>query len=214
MDRERVVVLGDSFVAGMGDPTGAGWVGQMQRRLDAAAVPAELIRRGTGGDTSVDVARRWAHDLSRELGEGGRRGRVVLSFGANDTTGFAGRTWIAHDRSVQMLDELLADAATRGLAAFVVGIGAVDDEAQNARSRALEEAFAERCAARGVPFAPVLDALIADGTWIREAAAGDGAHPGAAGYEVLCELIVRSGFVDWLGGAAIESPASRVDAER
>lgn len=196
----------------MGDPTGAGWVGRMQRRLDAAAVPAELIWRGIGGDTSVDVARRWAYELGRELGDGG--GRVVLSFGANDTTGFAGRTWIAHDRSVQMLDELLADAAARELAAFVVGIGAVDDDAQNARSRALEEAFAERCAAWGVPFAPILDALIADGTWIGEAAAGDGAHPGAAGYDVLCALIVRAGFVDWLGGSRIESPASCEGSER
>lgn len=192
----------------MGDPAGAGWVRRMQRQLDGAAVPADLVRRGIGGDTSVDVARRWAHELSRELGEGGG-GRVVLSFGANDTTGFAGRTWIAHDRSVQVLDDLLVDAAARGLAAFVVGVGAVDDEAQNARSRALEEAFAERCAAHGVPFAPVLDALIADGTWIREAAAGDGAHPGAAGYGVLCELIVRAGFVDWLRSSPVKAHPSR-----
>lgn len=109
---------------------------------------------------------------------------------------------------VQLLDELLADAAARGLPAFVVGIGAVDDEAQNARSRALEAAFAERCAANGVPFAPILDALIADGTWIREAATGDGAHPGAAGYDVLCDLVARAGFLDWLGASPAESPAS------
>lgn len=94
----RAVVLGDSFVAGMGDPSGAGWVGRMQRRLDAADRRVELVRRGIGGDTSVDVERRWAFELSRHMRPGDRS--VVLSFGANDTTGFAGRTWVAHDRSV------------------------------------------------------------------------------------------------------------------
>lgn len=200
MTSERVVVLGDSFVAGMGDPAGAGWVGRMQRRLDAAGVEVELVRRGVGGDTSVDVERRWAFELSRELGDGG--GRVILSFGANDTTGFAGRTWIAHDRSVEVFEALLDDARARGLPAFVVGIGAVDDPQQNDRSRALERAFGRACAARGVPFVPVLDALIDDGTWMLDAAAGDGVHPGAAGYEVLCELVATGGLLEWLARAA------------
>lgn len=195
----RAVVLGDSFVAGMGDPRGAGWVGRVQRRLDAAGGDVELVRRGVGGDTSVDVERRWAFELERHLPDGA--GRVILSVGANDTTGFAGRTWIAHDRSVAVFGGLLDDASARGLPVFAVGIGAVDDAAQNERARALEHAFAEAAAVRRVPFVPVLDALIAEGTWLREAAASDGVHPGAGGYEVLSELVVAGGLIEWLGAA-------------
>jgi lysophospholipase L1-like esterase len=41
----------------------------------------------------------------------------------------------------------------------------------------------------GVPFLPVLEALLADPNWIAEARAGDGAHPGAKGYAAMAALV-------------------------
>ena len=54
------------------------------------------------------------------------------------------------------------------------------------------------CADRGVPYVPVVAALAADPVWRSEVAAGDGAHPGAAGYARLAEL-VRPAWERWLG---------------
>jgi len=45
------------------------------------------------------------------------------------------------------------------------------------------------CARLKAPFIDVFRPLAADGLWMREAAAFDGAHPGAAGYQRLAELV-------------------------
>jgi lysophospholipase L1-like esterase len=55
--------------------------------------------------------------------------------------------------------------------------------------RALEPRLAGVCAELGVPFLPVLEALLADPHWIAEARAGDGAHPGAKGYAAMAALV-------------------------
>jgi hypothetical protein len=34
--------------------------------------------------------------------------------------------------------------------------------------------------------------------WREELRAGDGAHPGAAGYALLTDLVLANGFADWL----------------
>jgi acyl-CoA thioesterase I len=41
----------------------------------------------------------------------------------------------------------------------------------------------------GVPYLEVYAALRASRTWTAEAAAGDGAHPGAGGYAALARLV-------------------------
>ncbi len=51
--------------------------------------------------------------------------------------------------------------------------------------------------AAGVPVVPVFDALCADAGWMAEVVAGDGAHPGSAGYSRLAEL-VRPAWNRWL----------------
>jgi acyl-CoA thioesterase-1 len=44
----------------------------------------------------------------------------------------------------------------------------------------------------------VLSALLGHATWMREVAAGDGAHPAAAGYDAFAGL-VRPRWQAWLG---------------
>jgi acyl-CoA thioesterase-1 len=81
---------------------------------------------------------------------------------------------------------------------FVVGPAAVDDEAANDRIAALSAAFAALCSRREVPFVPLVDDLRHSELWQDELAAGDGAHPGSAGYEEMARLILAGGWIDWL----------------
>jgi acyl-CoA thioesterase I len=49
-----------------------------------------------------------------------------------------------------------------------------------------------------VPFVDVFGALCANAAWTAEAAAGDGAHPGAGGYAALAQLVLAGGWLEWL----------------
>ncbi len=47
---------------------------------------------------------------------------------------------------------------------------------------------------------PVAEQLLRSGTWLAEAAAGDGAHPAEGGYDELAALILAGGIGDWIRG--------------
>ncbi|MEV6138629.1 GDSL-type esterase/lipase family protein [Nocardia sp. NPDC051990] len=65
----------------------------------------------------------------------------------------------------------------------------VDDAEQNARTAGLDEHFADICAAAAAPYVRVHHPLRDSAVWMREVRAGDGAHPGAAGYQEMAALI-------------------------
>ncbi|PRY10464.1 GDSL-type esterase/lipase family protein [Kineococcus rhizosphaerae] len=186
----RVCFVGDSFVAGVGDPGHLGWTGRV-----AVRTPFPLTRYvlGVRRETSAQVARRWRAECGPRL-PAGSRNAVVLSFGVNDTTLEDGRPRVRPQESVATLDGVLREVPWPVL---VVGPPAVDDEAQNERSAVLDAGFARVCAAAGVAYVPVLEHLRADAVWRREVRDGDGAHPAAAGYERLARLVEPAwrGFV-------------------
>jgi lysophospholipase L1-like esterase len=68
------------------------------------------------------------------------------------------------------------------------------------RVRPLSAALRRVAQARGVPFVDVFGTLCANGAWTAEAAAGDGAHPGAGGYAALARLVLAGGWLEWLAG--------------
>ena len=193
----RVLVFGDSFVAGLGDPEARGWVGRVAAASWSAGLPLVAYPLGIRRQTSVQVAARWREEARVRLVDCVQP-RVVFSFGANDATVEDGRPRVAPDDSVATLERVLADAAQLGLAAFVVGPPPVCEPEQDARIAGLSERFAAVCAARGVPFAGVTAALGASAVWRAEAAAGDGAHPGAGGYEELARLVLAAGWLVWI----------------
>lgn len=191
----RVLFFGDSFVAGAGDPAGLGWVG----RVAAACMPLTPYNLGVRGETSVQVAARWRAEATPRLSPTASFG-VVFSVGANDAVsgGPGGGPRVEPAVSVATVAELLDGAAALALPAFVVGPPPLSDAVADARVLTLTEAFAEVCAARGVPFVALAEALAAFEPWSAEALAGDGAHPGAEGYARAAELVLAGGFGDWL----------------
>jgi acyl-CoA thioesterase-1 len=184
----RVCFIGDSFVAGVGDPDHLGWVGRLAARTEREGQPVTAYNLGVRRQTSADVLARWHAECSQRL-PAAVDARVVVSLGVNDTTHEDGGPRVRPIDSVAHLGALLRGAAAAGWAAFVVGPPPVSDTAQNQRTAALDSAFADVCHGAGVRYVGVFDDLLGNATWMRQVGEGDGAHPAAAGYQVLADLV-------------------------
>lgn len=195
---ERYVFFcGDSHTLGSGDPEARGWVGRVAATAIAAGIPLAPYNLGVGGETSVEVADRWRREVALRLRDESDP-RAVFAFGANDAAQWDDTPRVSQAESLASLEGALDGAEELGMRSFVIGPAAIDDEEANERIVELSDAFAEVCDRRGVPFAPLVDTLRRSETWRRELAAGDGAHPGAAGYEEMARLVLADGFIDWL----------------
>lgn len=188
MTRLTVLFLGDSFVTGVGDPTALGWTGRL---LAAAHHPDRDLTGyvlGVRRQTSDDVLARWEREADVRL-PGVGAGAVVVSFGVNDAIVEDGRRRVPEERTVENLRTLVNQARARDLAVLVVGPPPVADDDVTARVVALDARLGATAAALDVPYVGTVGALRDDPVWHAEVDAGDGAHPGAAGYERLAALV-------------------------
>lgn len=195
----RILCFGDSFVAGVGDPTGLGWVGRVVAASYGAGHPITAYNLGVRRETSSDVAQRWRGEADARLGIADARFGVVFSFGTNDATEEDGVLRVAADRSADNLARMIDEAHALDLDVFVVGPPPVGDPAQDERVRELSAGFAIVARERDVAYVDTLTTLSATPAWTAEAAANDGAHPGAGGYSALAQLILEGGWIGWLG---------------
>jgi lysophospholipase L1-like esterase len=115
-------------------------------------------------------------------------GRLVFSFGVNDTTIEDGRTRVVFADSLRNTREIL-NAATAAYPVLMVGPPPIADAHQNERIARLSDAMAEVCRELSVPYLAVYAALTASDVWMRESAGNDGAHPRAAGYAAFAALV-------------------------
>lgn len=195
-----VYFFGDSFVAGFGDPAGVGWVGRVQ-----AAAPEELkfvaVNRGVPGATSVEAVRDWQDAAERLLADDIAGSGVVFSFGTNDVI-----QGMPPGQTSDALGTALAIAGGIGMPALVVGPPPIGDLPDHDRVLStLSGDLALICAINGAQFIETHDVLSGDTAWRREAASGDGSHPGEGGYAELAELVIEDGFFDWLRVVASSS---------
>jgi lysophospholipase L1-like esterase len=194
----HVLFFGDSFVAGVGDPTALGWVGRVVAASYGAGRPTIAYNLGVRRDTSADVERRWRTEARARLGYPDVAQAVVFSFGVNDATEENGGLRVASEASVATLRRLVGDARSLGVNVLVVGPPPAGEPAHDLRVEQLSVRFGEVAARCDVPYVEVFGALTADGTWAREAAESDGAHPAAGGYAALAGLVLEAGWLDWL----------------
>lgn len=199
----RVCVVGDSFVAGVGDPEHLGWFGRVAARTHGAGRPLTAYALGVRRQTSQDVMDRWRAECTPRLPDG-CDGRVVVAFGVNDTTIDVGNTAprLSPSDSVTNLDRTLREVRDAGWASLVVGPPPIADPDQNDRIARVDTAFSATCEAAGVGYVRVFEDLLADRMWMQQVAAEDGAHPGAEGYRRLADLV----WAQWLPWITAEMP--------
>jgi acyl-CoA thioesterase I len=188
-----IVFLGASLVAGVGDPKGQGWVTRVVGRTQHPDLELTAYNLGVRGDTSADVLQRWASEVPLRWA-GRTERRVVLSVGTNDVA--SGITLARHRLN---LANLLDDAASSGVGAFVVSPPPTADAELNERLEVLVDAQADVCARRGVPFVDCYAPLMGHDQWRTDLAASSVEnHPGQAGYGLIAWLVLHNGWADWL----------------
>jgi acyl-CoA thioesterase-1 len=188
-----LVFLGASLVAGVGDPKGQGWVTRVVGRTQHPDLELTAYNLGVRGDTSADVLQRWATEVPLRWA-GRTERRVVLSVGTNDVA-----TGITLARHRLNLANLLDDAATSGVGAFVVGPPPTADPELNERLEVLVDAQADVCARRGIPFVDCYGPLMGHDQWRTDLAASRVENrPGQAGYGLIAWLVLHNGWSDWL----------------
>lgn len=178
----RLCVFGDSFVAGVGDPLGLGWVGRLCAAARRRGADLTCYSLGIRGDTVAAVAARWRGEAAARLPDR-PVGRLAFSFGVNDAV-----RGVPPAESLRQAEAILRHAAA-AWPTLMIGPPPIDDEAVNQAVADLSRGFADCCRRLGVPYIETMSALGADPLWRREVAAGDGAHPGAAGYRRLAAVV-------------------------
>ncbi|MFN3512310.1 MAG: GDSL-type esterase/lipase family protein [Phenylobacterium sp.] len=179
----RLIAFGDSMVAGAGDPDHLGWVG----RALADRREITLYNLGVRRETSADIAARWPPEAKVRLTDVEPM-RIVFSFGANDCHLEGGHPRVAPAESLKNAHAMLTGAG-RLCPVLLVGPPPVVDPGVCARLEGLNEHLRTLAARLKVPFIDVLRPLMADGLFQAEAAAWDGAHPGAGGYQRMADLV-------------------------
>jgi lysophospholipase L1-like esterase len=190
----RLIAFGDSFVAGVGDPDHLGWIG----RALAGRADVTVYNLGVRRETSADVARRWRDEATPRWTDAEPM-RLVFSFGANDARVENGAPVLEPAQSLTAAAAILREAQAL-CPTLLVAAPPCGDDAHTARIAGLNDAFRSLAARLRVPFLNVHAALAMEGTWRAEAAAGDGAHPGARGYRLMAARVTEhsawSAFLD------------------
>ncbi len=184
----RIGFIGDSFVNGTGDDQCLGWAGRVCSSARRRRHDVTLYNLGVRRNTSADIAARWRQEARERLPADMACG-LVFSFGVNDCVcETPGTRRIAEADTLANARAILTEA--KGwLPTLMVGPPPTSEPELNDRVGPLCKKLNVLCRELDVPYLPVFDTLAANAAWMHEVAAGDGAHPNAAGYEALAALV-------------------------
>ncbi len=193
----RICFVGESLVNGTGDSECLGWAGRICQDAFSKGFDITYYNLGVRRETSTELRKRWLQEVSYRLPQQ-YNGKVVFSFGANDTTIENGKTRVSLQDSITNLRDILSIAKDL-YPVLVVSAPPIDDEEQNKRISELSQEFAQVCNKFNVPYLDVFPQLLKSDSWMNEVKKYDGAHPRAAGYQVFAEIIKNwQGWLNWL----------------
>ena len=195
----RICFFGDSLVNGVGDPQYLGWTGRICADARRKGHDVTHYNLGVRGHTSADIESRWHDEAGRRLYPPNRtiEPRILFSFGTNDTVVIGGQRRLTFEQSVGNTSRIVSEAHML-CPVLIVGPSPISDETRQGEIKALSDAFGSICESEGVPFLDVFDRLLASEAWMGAIAAGDGAHPGAHGYDALARIVQESsGWLNW-----------------
>lgn len=178
--------FGDSLVHGLGDPFCRGWVGRVCENILRENPYAACYNLGVPGNTTVDVKARFLPELERRE----RRDpdiRIILSTGVNDAVRVQSEGPQAMSESLRAYGELLHQAASLYSLCLVSPLP-VESEEINDIISTLGIRYSEIAVQFGIPYLDIFTPLRKSEEYRRDIL-GDGAHPGAAGYDIIAQLV-------------------------
>ncbi|MBV6623879.1 MAG: lipase [Rivularia sp. (in: Bacteria)] len=196
MKKIRICFVGESHINGTGDAECLGWAGRICQNAFSKGFEITYYNLGVRGETSRELRKRWLQEVSYRLPKK-YDGRVVFSFGANDTTIENGKTRIYLQDSITNLRDILCIAKDL-YPVLVVSPPPIDDEEQNQRISDLSTEFEKVCSQLNVPYLDVVSDLLKSNIWMDDIKKYDGAHPRAAGYQEFARIVQNwQAWLNW-----------------
>lgn len=186
----RICFVGDSFVNGTGDGECLGWTGRICVDANKKGYDITYYNLGIRRDTSTDIAKRWFQEVSLRLPQE-YDGRIVFSFGLNDTTIENGKPRVELQKSVENAYIILSEAKQLYPILLISPAPYTEQEDSGRRQRNIDlsQQLAVVCQELNVPYLDVFSILEKSNIWINEAKANDGVHPKADGYAELAKIV-------------------------
>lgn len=186
MNQVRICFVGDSFVNGAGDAECLGWAGRICIDANRKGYDITYYNLGVRRETSAELKNRWLREVSDRLPKE-YDGKIVFSFGTNDTTIEKGKIRIEVKDSIANAHTILSNAK-KLYPILMIGPPPIADEKQNRRITNLSKQFALLCKELDVPYLNIFP-LLKSNIWMDEVRKYDGAHPRTTGYTKFAEIM-------------------------
>ena len=177
--RRTILFLGTSLTAGLGLDPDSAYPQRIQRKVDAAGLPYQVVNAGVSGETSAGLLRRLDWVLK------GPADVVVVETGAND--GLRGLPITATTATIgSVLDRIKRDRPAATL--LLVQMEAPPNMGQD-YTRAFHTMFPALAKEHGATLLPFLLENVAGQPSLNQ---GDGIHPNNKGEEIVANNMWRA----------------------
>ena len=174
---KKLVVFGDSLVAGYGLEPGAAFPEQLSRNLSEKGINLEVVNAGVSGDTTTSGLAR----LDWSLGEG--VDAVILELGANDAL-----RGISPQLTLKNLDSMISRLKAKEIKVLLAGMMAPPNMGPD-YGKAFNSLYPQLAEKHDIDLYPFfLDGVAAE----KELNQADGIHPTKDGIAVIVEKIMPS----------------------
>jgi acyl-CoA thioesterase I len=194
----RLMFIGDSIVAGTGDPECRGWAGRVAAASFRSGIELTAYNLGIGGDPSGGVLARWRDEVTRRINPD-IENRLVAQFGVND---IRDGIELPPDEVVANLARFLEETKDAGFDPLIVGPVPTAQPRESERVGDISARFAAACGEHQVDFIELHAALKNSPQFIGDLENGDGYHPGAEGYNEITRAVLENGWWEWLARGA------------
>jgi lysophospholipase L1-like esterase len=192
----RICFVGESFVNGAGDPECLGWTGRICVNANKKKYDITYYNLGVRQETTTELKKRSLREISYRLPKE-YDGRVVFSFGVNDTYFENGKTRVSTVNSILNTRQILTEAK-KLYPVLMVSPPPVADKEQNQRIFDLSKQFTLICKRLSIPYLDVFSKLESSTIWMDDVKNHDGAHPKAAGYQEFAEIVKNwDAWLNW-----------------
>ena len=168
----KMVILGDSLVAGYGLAPGQAFPEQLQRALEEKGIALKIENAGVSGDTTTGGLAR----LDWSVGEG--TDLVLVELGANDAL-----RGISPEVTRANLETAITRLKARGITVLLAGMQAPPNMGEDYANR-FNPIYSDLATAHDVPLYPFFLEGVAAQSDLNQS---DGIHPNAEGVSVMVD---------------------------